>query len=395
MQVIDHTRNELPAPGAEAQAHSDRLREVIRAQIEAADGALPFDQFMQAALYTPGLGYYSAGLQKFGAAGDFVTAPEISALFPRCLARQCAEVMRPLGHADILECGAGSGIMAAEILAELEQLDCLPDAYFILELSAELRARQQATIKLHVPQLYARVHWLDALPQTGFRGVVLGNELLDAMPVKRFRIEHGEVSELCVGLEGERFVWRSCVASDVLRKAVELIEQGTGSRFVEGYVSEVNLAANAWLASISAMLDTGMVLLVDYGFPRHEFYHAQRSEGTLMCHYRHRAHSDPFRFVGLQDITAHVDFTAIAEAADDAGLVVHGFTTQAHFLLGLGVERLLAEAGDDEQRMKQAQQLKQLVLPSEMGELFKVIALVKGIRQFLSGFALQDHRGRL
>lgn len=394
MQAADHSRNELPAPGSEAQAHSDRLREHIHRLLAAADGALPFDQFMQAALYTPGLGYYTAGLQKFGAEGDFVTAPELSGLFSRCLARQCAEVMRPLGHSDILEAGAGSGIMAATLLDELARGDCLPDAYFILELSPELRQRQQQTLTEQVPNLLPRVRWLDELPQAGFRGVVLGNEVLDAMPVKRFRIEHGEVSELCVGLRDGRFAWCSCAPDEELRRTVKLIEQGTGSRFVEGYVSEVNLAAQAWITSIANLLDAGMLLLIDYGFPRHEFYHAQRSEGTLMCHYRHRAHADPFRFVGLQDITAHVDFTAVAEAGTDAGLDLLGFTTQAHFLLGLGIEQLLADA-DEDRRITLAQQLKQLVLPSEMGELFKVLALGKRVKLPLSGFSLQDHRGRL
>jgi SAM-dependent MidA family methyltransferase len=393
MPIADHSRSELPQPSPGAQAYSDRLRAHIVAVIKQVGGQISFSEFMQLALYAPGLGYYNAGAQKLGAQGDFTTAPELSPLFSRCLARQCAQVLQTMAHADLLEVGAGSGIMAADMLAELEQLNSLPHAYFILELSAELRERQQQTIKLHVPHLYHCVHWLDALPGPGFRGLVLGNEVLDAMPVQRFVMAQDQVFEVMVsnGDDGQ-FAWSQRAADATVEAAVRHLEQQRGEAFADGYSSEINLAAQAWVASIAAILQQGVLLLVDYGFPAHEFYHAQRSMGTLMCHYRHRAHGDPFLHVGLQDITAHVDFTAMAEAADQAGLEVAGFTTQAHFLLGLGIEQFVSEAEDT---MKLAQQLKQLVLPSEMGELFKVIAFSRGVEIPLDGFSLQDHRSRL
>lgn len=392
MHTPDKNKSALPAPGPEALAHSERLQALIRDEIQAKGGSMAFSRFMELALYAPGLGYYSGGLHKFGREGDFTTAPETSALFSRSLAVQCAQVLESLDHADILEAGAGSGVMAADILAELERLGQLPGRYFILELSGELRQRQQQTIEQKVPHLLERVQWLDALPLSGFRGVVLGNELLDAMPVQRFLIQAGEVCELHVVLADEGFTYQPRPAPDELTRAVRQLESQLGEPFVEGYESEINLAAQGWLQSISEVLDEGLILFVDYGFPRHEFYHPQRSGGTLMCHYRHRAHADPLILVGLQDITAHVDFTAMAETAQACGLDVLGFTTQAHLLLSLGIEQRIADAEDP---MPLAQQIKQLVLPSEMGELFKAIAFGKKLDLALSGFSFQDQRARL
>ncbi|NNG14595.1 MAG: SAM-dependent methyltransferase, partial [Gammaproteobacteria bacterium] len=326
MHVPDEKKPALPAPGPEATAHSERLQALIKAEIQAQAGSIPFARFMELALYAPGLGYYSGGLHKFGREGDFTTAPEISALFSQSLAVQCAQVLESLGHADVLEAGAGSGIMAAGILAELERLGQLPDRYYILELSGELRQRQQQTLQDKVPHLLEKVQWLDALPVSGFRGVIIGNELLDAMPVQIFRIEDGEVRELHVEAEGEGFAYKAKPAAEDLIKAVRQIETQLGEPFAEGYESEINLAAQGWLHSISEIMEQGLLLFIDYGFPRHEFYHPQRSGGTLMCHYRHQAHPDPMVLVGLQDITAHVDFTAMAETAQACGLDVMGFT---------------------------------------------------------------------
>jgi SAM-dependent MidA family methyltransferase len=375
MHAPNENKPALPEPGLEAVAHSERLQTLIKEEIQAQAGSIPFARFMELALYAPGLGYYSGGLHKFGREGDFTTAPEISSLFSQSLAVQCAQVLESLEHADVLEAGAGSGVMAADILAELERLGQLPDRYFILELSGELRQRQQETLQTRVPHLLERVQWLDALPLSGFCGVILGNELLDAMPVQRFRIEGGEVRELHVVLEGDGFAYQSRPAGKDLLDAVRNIESQLGESFADGYESELNLAAQGWLQSISEIMEQGLILFVDYGFPRHEFYHPQRGGGTLMCHYRHRAHPDPLVLVGLQDITAHVDFTAMAETAQACGLDVLGFTTQAHLLLSLGIEQRVAQAEDV---MQVAQQIKQLVLPSEMGELFKAIAFGKG-----------------
>lgn len=392
MHIPSEKKLSLPEPAPEAVVHSERLQALIRQEIAAQGGSIPFARFMELSLYAPGLGYYSGGLHKFGREGDFTTAPEISALYSQSLALQCAEVLDLLEGGDVLEAGAGSGVMAADILAELERLGQLPAHYYILELSGELRQRQRETLQAGVPQLLERVQWLDALPAPGFRGVMLGNELLDAMPVQRFRIEAGEVCELHVVVDGEGFAYQPRAAGKELLDAVRQIETHVGAPFAEGYESEINLAAQGWLKSISEILDEGLLLFVDYGFPRHEFYHPQRSGGTLMCHYRHHAHPDPLRLVGLQDITAHVDFTAIAETAQACGLEVLGFTTQAHLLLSLAIEQRVAGVDDV---IRAAQQIKQLVLPSEMGELFKAIALGKGLALSPCGFSFQDQRARL
>ncbi|MEO5702498.1 MAG: SAM-dependent methyltransferase [Gammaproteobacteria bacterium] len=393
---------ELPAPDASATAHSERLQAVIREEIIFHGGQISFARYMELALYAPGLGYYSAGARKFGVQGDFVTAPEISPLFARCIARQCQQVLRELGSADILEIGAGSGIMACDILRELDVLQSLPAHYFILELSAELRERQYNTIKHEIPDLSQRVIWLDALPPAGWRGVVLANELLDAMPVHRFYVGEQGAGELYVGWEDSKFVWRrGAVSSPWLKQRIEAIERELGDSydagFPSGYESEINLAADCWLGSVASLLEAGLLLVIDYGFPRREFYHPERSTGTLMCHSRHRAHADPLVLTGLQDITTHVDFTAVAEAGVEGGLTVAGYTTQASFLLGCGLGDMLKALDVDNlaHRLKFAQQIKTLTMPSEMGELFKVMALTRNIDMPLLGFGLQDMRGRL
>lgn len=386
-------------PDAEAAAHSERLATLIRMEIAQAGGCISFARYMELALYAPGLGYYSAGARKFGAAGDFVTAPEISSLFARCLARQVAQALRALGRGDIIEAGAGSGVMACDLLRELEALDCLPERYFILEVSASLRARQRALLQERAPQLLGRVTWLDELPQTPWRGVVLANELPDAMPVHLFRMEHDGASELYVSWHNDKFTWRDGALSHAALQeritaiVAELREQG--EELPSGYRSEINLAAEGWVRSIAAQLEAGLLLIIDYGFPRREYYHPQRAAGTLLCHYRHRAHADPLLWPGLQDITAHVDFTALAEAASGAGLHVAGYTTQASFLIACGLMDLAAQSPDLRQRVEIAQQIKKLTLPGGMGELFKAIAFTRALDVSLQGFALQDLRGRL
>lgn len=382
---------DLPTPAAEEQARSDALGLRIRAEIAGAGGALGFDRFMELALYSPGLGYYSAPTRRFGEGGDFVTAPEISPLFGRCLARPIAETLDSLGGGAILEVGAGSGRLAADLLWELAELGSLPDRYLILELGGELRARQQAVLRERVPQLLPRVAWLDRLPEPGFRGIVVANELLDALPVVRFVTREGGVDELHVAAGPSGFAWRTAPARPAIAERVAPLD------LPAGYVSEINLAAEAWVRSIAERLQHGLMLLIDYGFPRREYYHPQRASGTLVCHYRHRVHDDPLALVGLQDITAHVDFTAVAEAGDAAGLSVVGYTAQSAFLLGSGLDRLLAGSDPNDARAHLAltQQVKKLTLPSEMGELFKVIGLARGALPALSGFAMQDRRGRL
>ncbi len=387
-------RDNLPVPDADTLEVSRRLEQLIRAEIERCGGKINFARYLELALYAPGLGYYSAGARKFGAEGDFVTAPEISPLFARCVARQCEQVLRQLGGGDLLEAGAGAGSLACDVLLELERLDCLPRHYLILELSAELRARQRGRVAQRIPHLAGRVRWLDALPPAGFRGVIFANELLDAMPVHCFRIEDSGVSELYVTWRDTGFARHFAAHSSAeleqrivaLRKACDL---------APGFTSEIGLSARAWVQSMAELLEAGLILLIDYGFPRRELYHPQRSQGTLLCHYRHRAHRDPFLYPGLQDITSHVDFTAVAEAAHDADLRVAGYTTQAHFLISCGLTGMAADAPDGKTRLQTAQQIKRLTLPDEMGEVFKAIALTRGLNAPLLGFALKDDRARL
>ncbi|MFQ6023664.1 MAG: class I SAM-dependent methyltransferase [Acidiferrobacterales bacterium] len=381
----------LPTPTAAERARSDKLVRHISDEIERAGGSVDFTRYMELALYAPDLGYYRSGAQKFGARGDFVTAPDLSPLFAYCVAKQCQQILMHLGAGDILEAGAGNGALAAALLHELDTLECLPDNYFILELSGELQQRQAALIKQRVPHLLPRVYWLQALPDDGMRGVVVGNELLDAMPVHRFGVgEHG-IQQLYVTLQNGRFAWDPRPANEEIRQRIEPLE------LPRDYTSEINFYAEAWVRSIAECLQAGVLLLFDYGFPRAEFYHPQRNQGTLMCHYRHRNHDDPLILVGLQDITAHVDFTAIAEAGQSSGLSFLGYTSQAAFLLSSGLDELVAASDPNARRqhLELAQQVNKLTSPAEMGELYKVIALGRGVDIDLQGFALHDRRGRL
>ncbi len=385
---------ELPLPGPDAGAHSERVSTLIRDAIAQAGGRIGFDRFMALALYAPGVGYYSGGSQKFGAEGDFVTAPELTPLFSRCVARQCAQVLERLEGGAILEFGAGTGRLACDLLGELERLGRLPEHYYILDVSGELKARQQRLLTEQLPHLVARVQWLTCLPAPGFRGVVIANEVLDAIPVHRFRIKNSQPLELSVTWTEGRF---STVANTPraprLAKALAALQEAY--HLPEGYESELNLGALDWVRSLADFLEAGVALLIDYGFPAREYYHPQRGGGTLMCHYRHRAHPDPFVFVGLQDITAHVDFSAVAAAGVEAGLHVGGFTTQANFLLGNGLLDMVEANADDRARLQMAAQVKRLLMPGEMGELFKVLALTRGAEGPLAGFAIRDDRTRL
>ena len=387
-------KSSLPAPSSDELAHSRRLIAKIRDAIEANHGWLPFERFMEMALYEPGLGYYSAGARKLGADGDFVTAPEISPLFSRCVARQCAQVLEAVGG-EVLEIGAGSGAMAADTLIELESLGRLPARYSILEVSADLRDRQRRTLVEKAPHLLDRVAWLDALPNE-FSGVIVGNEVLDALPVQRFVIRGGQVNALGVTWQLNALDWSEVRADTQLEAAVRNLEASIGRALPDGYCSEINVRLAAWIAGISASLARGVVLFVDYGLPRAQYYSADRTRGTLLCHYRHRFHDDALAHVGLQDIGAWVDFTAVAEAAVANQCSVIGYTTQAHFLIGCGIDTLLADLADRplEARLQIGKQAMMLTLPGEMGERFKVIALGKDFDGSLIGFA-RDMAGAL
>lgn len=393
----------LPEPDPAAAAHGARLLDRIRSEIATAGGAISFARFMDLALYAPGLGYYRAGTRKFGPGGDFVTAPELSPLFSRCLAHQCHEILERLGGGAILEFGAGTGIMAADILQELSALDALPERYAILELSGELRERQRQTLAERTPDLLERVVWLDALPKSGLRGVVLGNEVLDALPVERFRITPNGPRRLeviwtspSVGSKAG-LNWAEGAEDPALTAIIARIEAELGWRLPEGYVSEYAPQLANWVRAVAEPLAAGALLLVDYGYSRREYYHPERADGTLLCHYRHRVHADPLILPGLQDITASVDFTAVADAARTAGLEVAGYTSQNYFLFGCGLMDLLAEvdSADTVRYLEQVRQVKLLTLPGEMGDRFKVIGLTRGIDVPLRGFSFRDERGRL
>jgi SAM-dependent MidA family methyltransferase len=395
----------LPEPDDEASRHSRVLCAQIEELCKNSGGMIPFSEFMQQALYAPGLGYYSGGLQKFGEAGDFVTAPEISSLFSQCLARQIADVLNGVGETGIepcvLELGAGSGVMAADILLTLEQLEVLPEHYMILELSAELRQRQQKTIGQKAPRLLNRVSWLDVLPDKFFNGVIVANEVLDAMPVECFKLVEGDVESLMVAFDEGRlkpdYIKADAAVTEKVRTIEERLKETRVEPLPDNYCSEYNPLIKPWLDSLYAVLNRGMVLLIDYGYPVHEYYHEERHTGTLMCHYQHRAHTNPLWYPGLQDITAFVDFTDVAYCAVEAGFDISGYTTQAAFLMGCGLAELHEELVTDDvkNQVVLSQQIKTLTLPSEMGERFKAMALTKNYDEPLRGFVMQDLRNRL
>ncbi|MDR6449559.1 SAM-dependent MidA family methyltransferase [Paraburkholderia terricola] len=386
-----HQPDSLPAPGPSALAQSEALLARIRAELEAAGGWLPFDRYMELALYAPGLGYYSGGARKFGLRGDdgsdFVTAPELSPLFAATLARPLAEALQASGTREVMEFGAGTGKLAAGLLNALDALGTPFERYSIVDLSGELRERQRETIEAAAPALAAKVRWLDALPER-FEGVVIGNEVLDAMPVRLFASGGGAWSERGV-------VWRDqTLAFDdrPVSAAADIALLSDIETAGDDYVTETHDAARAFTRTICTMLARGAAFFIDYGFPRHEYYHAQRAQGTLMCHYRHRAHGDPFVYPGLQDMTAHVEFTGIAEAGIDAGADLLGFTSQARFLLNAGITEALSEIdpADTARFLPAANAVQKLLSEAEMGELFKVIAFSRGLDDTLRAFSSGD-----
>ena len=374
--------------------HAQQVLERLRAAIGAAGGWLPFDEFMALALYAPGLGYYSAGARKLGAGGDFTTAPEISPLFGRCLARHCAQVLGELGGGDVLEVGAGSGRLAFDVLSALHAAGCLPARYCILEISADLRERQHALLGTLPSQVAARVQWLDAPPAEPWQGALLANEVLDALPVECFEWQPDAPLARGVVLDATgELQWQTQPAPPALR--AEILRLHGNLSWHAGYASELCTRVGPWIAEMTGSLASGVALFIDYGLPRHEYYHAERSAGTLRCHYRQRAHDDPFAHPGMEDITAWVDFTRVAEAADAASLDVLGFATQAALLLGLGIEEEIMSAQDETTRIRRASEARQLLMPHEMGERFKAIALGRNFSAPLAAFAHQDLRRSL
>ncbi|MES2502841.1 MAG: SAM-dependent methyltransferase [Pseudomonadota bacterium] len=378
----------LPIPDSLAQDHSQQLSRLIQQKIEQAGGWIDFYTFMQMALYTPSLGYYSGGALKFAdnqkGGGDFVTAPQISPLFARTLARQAAQVLNETKGC-ILELGAGTGKLAADLMLELQSLEQLPAQYFILEVSDYLRQIQLETLQKLPSELFKRIVWLDALP-VDFVGLIIGNEVLDAVPVYLVGNTKQGLIERGVGFDAE-FIWQ-----DKPLAAGELQDKVNAHSLPIDYLTEVCPAASGLISSLAASLKQGVILMLDYGFGAAEYYHPQRNTGTLMCHYQHYAHSNPLIYVGLQDITAHVNFTAIAEAGVALDLSLAGYCNQASFLMNCGLLEILSETSPNNMAAYAplAAAAQKLLSPAEMGELFKVIALSKDFDSPLIGFKSGD-----
>ena len=379
------TTSRLPEPAADELAHSDRLLQHLREQI-AARGPMPFSQYMERCLYAPGLGYYSAGKTKFGEAGDFVTAPELGDLFARCVARAVQPVLALLGDgADFLELGGGSGAFAEAALKALAENGVLPSRYLILEPSADLRERQRERLSATLPlEVVARIAWIDRPPEEAWRGVLFANEVIDALPTTRFLIRHGEVYEEHVALDGDGCLLRVDRPADALVSgAVRHVERDLGRNFDDGYRSEILPQLPYWIQAIAGSLEAGVMLFIDYGYVRREFYLPERQDGTLMAHYRHRAHNDPLHLPGLNDLTASVDFTALAEAGNSAGFGVAAYLPQAQLLIASGLQQVFEHAyeraADDVARHRLAQQVKKLTLPDQMGERFQAILFARGL----------------
>ena len=373
----------LPEPDTDERAHSDHLLQLLREQI-ASHGPMPFSQYMERCLYAPGLGYYSAGRTKFGAAGDFVTAPELGELFARCVVNAVQPVLAMLGEeADFLELGGGSGAFAEAALQALVAADTLPREYLILEPSADLRERQRERLQANLPeQVRARVRWLDRPPEPDWRGVLFANEVIDALPATRFTVRGGEVFEEHVALDGDGRLTRIDRPADALvAGAVRHVERDLGVDFADGYRSEILPQLPYWIQAVAGSLTSGVMLFVDYGYVRREFYLPERDDGTLMAHYRHHAHNDPFHLPGLNDLTASVDFTALAEAGNSAGFGVAAYLPQAQFLIGAGLQQVFEQVQpqDEHGRYRLSQQIKTLMLPDQMGERFQAMLLARGL----------------
>jgi len=400
--LLNSSTEVLAEPDEEAKQHSLLLRQSIKIACDKAAGWIRFSEYMNIALYEPALGYYSGGLQKFGQKGDFITAPEVSPLFGQCLAKQISEVIKNLQKSSdekvfVIEFGAGSGVLAVDIMLQLEALECLPEGYLIIELSAELKQRQKHKIQEKAAHLLEYVQWLDQLPDDVSSAIIVANEVLDAMPVECFRMTGNGAESLMVGFENGELVSRYMPAEQYTVETVASIQQRSDIAFSENYISEYNPAISGWLSALENRIKNLVILLIDYGYNEKEYYHPDRTNGTLMCYYQHRAHDDYFWWPGLQDITAFVNFTDAAYCAVDLAMEVSGYTTQAAFLLANGLSDLHASQVTDEvqQQIKLSQQIKTLTLPSEMGDRFKVMALTKNYDEPLTGFSMLDLRNRL
>jgi SAM-dependent MidA family methyltransferase len=384
--------NDLPKPSDADLIRSQALSESIRLVLAKSNRPLTFAEFMEFALYHPSYGYYNASTFDLGKQGDFTTAPEISPLFAKCLAKQCVQIFAALAEKNLLELGAGTGRLAMDLLLELKAQACLPLHYYIYEISVVLREKQKTFLQANLPtDLYKSIVWLDTLP-TQFSGIILANEVLDAIPTHCFRIEREEVQERGVTWRDNQFAWQATAPTNIdLLKSVSALQKTYA--LPDGYESEINLNLVNYLSALANMLTKGVMLFIDYGYGQKEYYFPARSHGTLTCFYQHRHHDNPLWWPGLQDITTHVDFTRVIEIAHQAGCDLLGYTTQAAFLLALG---LMTDAAQEELKLSAAEQvnfhhgIKLLTFPMEMGEIVKVMALGKAMTLPLLGFSLQD-----
>ncbi|MBV8803032.1 MAG: SAM-dependent methyltransferase [Gammaproteobacteria bacterium] len=383
----------LPISDPVALEHSNKLTKFIRQEMSRENDILNFERFMELALYAPGLGYYSAGQHKLGEFGDFLTAPHISPLFAKSIARQFQQILLEIPDGDILELGAGTGLFAKDLLLELEKLNILPKQYFILEVSADLRERQKKLLVESIPHLIHRIQWLDALPSHKINGIIFANEVLDALPVRLFHINEQGINERCVTWRNNQFAWQFIPADFDFKQKIQPLLQNISKI---PYESELNVRLFAWVQSILSVLNAGIILLLDYGYTRAEYYHPDRQMGTLMCFLQHKKHDNPLDLVGLQDITAHVDFTRVIESVSLDECSLAGFTTQADFLLSCGLLSIAEkEISSPLSQYKQAEAIKKLIFPGEMGELIKVMALSKQVSVPLVGFQFKDRRHEL
>ena len=390
-------QSSLPLPDFAAIAHSRKLSACLKKLIDECEGSISFDKYMNLVLYQPELGYYNSATQKFGLTGDFVTAPEISSLFSKCIAAQCSQILGDFEESAILEIGAGNGTMARDLLLDLEKYRSLPEKYYILEISPYLKLKQKKLLREALPQFIDNIEWLSTLSNLKFKGLVLANEVIDALPVKRFKKESSSFKEMKVGYSKDNFYWLDVVADPFLTEHLKDLESKLPAPFPSNYYSEINVQLKEWLNIIQSTIDEGVILFIDYGYSVLDYYHPSRFDGNLLCHYRHHVHNDPFFYPGLQDITTSVNFSAVAEYAEDIGLNVSGYTNQVYFLFGCGLDDLVVKMNlqDISSQTKLSQELRKLTMPDEMGERFKVIGLTKKYNKKLTCFSKMNQINRL
>ena len=359
--------------------HSLLVREQLIQHINTRDGWISFEEFVDFVMYKPGLGYYSAGAEKIGHSGDFTTAPEISKLFGMALANQMTPILDHYQSPSIIEIGAGTGKLAFDIMTQLNDYQVNFDRYYILELSADLKQRQQSMLS-HLPtKTLNKIVWLDSIPMDSIDGVIIANEVIDALPFTRFKTQNGQVYELGISVEDNQLIEQPRLADEMLSNTVDSIAKEIGMTFQDGYTSEIRINFGSWFRTIESMLSSGSIFFVDYGYARQEYYDEERTNGSMICHYRNVAHEDPLSNLGIQDISASVDFSQLADVALQRNIEVGFFTSQSDFLINAEILGVIESVIDEGLKMRLTQEVKQLLLPNQMGEVFKCMLLNKNI----------------